>query len=204
VNRKAHWEAVYTTKASEEVSWFQAEPTVSLSLLREVGATPSSTILDVGGGDSRLVDAVLAEGLGRMTVLDLSGTALARARTRLGGRADDVTWIEADITQVELPADAFDVWHDRAVFHFLTEADDRARYAVTAARAVRAGGTLLLFTFAPDGPTRCSGLDTVRYAPEEIARELGDAFEFVRGFATIHHTPAGREQRFSTAVLRRR
>jgi SAM-dependent methyltransferase len=204
MHRKTHWEEVYATKASDEVSWFQAEPTLSLALLQEVGSGASSTVIDVGGGDSRFVDAVIAEGLGHVTVLDISRAALTRAQTRLGTRADDVTWLEADITQVALPANAFDVWHDRAVFHFLTEPLDLARYAAAAATAVRSGGALLIFTFAPDGPTRCSGLATVRYAPEEIAEELGDSFEFVRGFAMIHHTPSAREQRFSVAVLRRR
>ena len=204
MDRKAHWDGVYTTKPSDTVSWYQAEPTRSLALLREVAAGPSSTILDVGGGDSRFVDAVLAEGLRQVTVLDLSGAALARARARLGMRAADVTWLEADVTRVELPTRAFDVWHDRAVFHFLTTPEDRARYAVAAAAAVRPGGTVLLATFAPDGPTRCSGLDVAGYAPEELAEELGDAFSLVRGFGDVHHTPAGREQRFSVAVLRRR
>ena len=204
MDRKAHWDGVYTTKPSTDVSWYQAEPTLSLALLREAGAGPTTTILDVGSGDSRLVDAALAEGLGRMTVLDLSGAALARARARLGTQADEVTWLEADVTQVELPARAFDIWHDRAVFHFLTAPEDRARYAAVAAAALRPGGTALLATFAPDGPTRCSGLEVARYTPEGLAAELGDAFALVRGFGDLHHTPAGREQRFSVAVLRRR
>lgn len=203
MDRKAHWDEVYTTKPSTEVSWYQSEPTLSLALLREVGAGPTSAVLDVGGGDSRLVDAVLAAALGRVTVLDLSGAALARARARLGARAAEVTWLEADVTRAALPAGAFDVWHDRAVFHFLTAPEDRARYAAAAA-AVRPGGAVLLATFAPDGPTRCSGLPVARYTPEGVARELGDAFALVRGFGDVHHTPAGREQRFSVAVLRRR
>lgn len=204
MDRKAHWEGVYTTKASTEVSWYQAEPTRSLALLREAGADPSTMIIDVGGGDSTLADTVLAEGLGRMTVLDVSGAALARARARLGPQADEVTWLEADITHVTLPAQAFDVWHDRAVFHFLTAPDDRARYAAAAVSAVRSGGTMLMATFALDGPTRCSGLKVARYSPEGLAQALGDAFTLVRGFADVHRTPAGHEQRFSVAVLRRR
>jgi SAM-dependent methyltransferase len=204
VNRKAHWEGVYTTKAPNEVSWYQVEPDLSLALLREAGAGPSTAIIDVGGGDSTLTGAVLAEGLGRMTVLDLSGAALARARAQLGSRADDVTWIEADVTDVALPPQAFDVWHDRAVFHFLTAPQDRARYAATAASAVRSGGTVLMATFALDGPTRCSGLEVARYSPEGLAQELGDTFTLVRGFVDVHWTPTGSEQRFSVAVLRRR
>jgi SAM-dependent methyltransferase len=204
VDRRAHWEGVYTTKPSTEVSWYQAEPARSLELLAEAGAGPDSAVVDVGGGDSTLVDAVLARGLGRMTVLDISGAALARARARLGARADEVTWIESDVTRAALPPGAFDVWHDRAVFHFLTERDDRTRYAAVAAAAVRPGGTLLLATFAPDGPTRCSGLPVERYDPEGLARELGDAFTLVRGFGDVHRTPTGGEQRFTVAVLRRR
>jgi SAM-dependent methyltransferase len=194
---------VYTTKPSAEVSWYQAEPTRSLALLREIGAGPATSILDVGGGDSTLVDAVVAAGLGRVTVLDISGAALARARARLGERAADVTWVEADVTRAALPAHAFDVWHDRAVFHFLTQPQDRASYAGVAAAAVRPGGTVLMATFAPDGPARCSGLEVARYSPEGLAQELGDAFTLVRGFADVHHTPSGSEQRFTVAVFRR-
>ncbi|MDQ8144548.1 MAG: class I SAM-dependent methyltransferase [Gemmatimonadota bacterium] len=203
MDRKTHWEQVWTTKASTEVSWYQADPTLSRTLLREIGTDPSTAILDVGGGDSHLVDVVLADGLGRITVLDLSGAALARARTRLGARADEVTWIEADVTTVVLPPQSVDIWHDRAVFHFLTAPDDRARYAAVAASAVRPGGSLVIATFAADGPLRCSGLEVARYTPEGIAEALGDAFRLVRGFGDVHRTPTGAEQRFSVAVLRR-
>lgn len=204
MDRKPHWEAVYTTKQTTEVSWYQSVPMRSLELLREAGAGTASALIDVGGGDSTLVDAVLAERLGHLTVLDLSAAALARAQKRLGARADEVTWIEGDVTCVELPAQAFDVWHDRAVFHFLTEPEDRARYVTAAATALRPGGTLLIATFAADGPTRCSGLEAVRYSPEALAREFGGAFAFQRGFADVHRTPSGGAQRFTVAVLQRR
>ena len=204
MSRKAHWEQVWTTKPSTEVSWYQPDPTTSLALLREVGTTATTQILDVGGGDSRLVDAVLAQGLGRMTVLDISGAALARARARLGAAADAVTWLEADVTAVHLAPASVDIWHDRAVFHFLTDPADRARYAATATAAIRPGGTMLISTFALDGPTKCSGLEVERYAPEGIAAAMGEAFALVRGFSELHRTPADREQRFSVAVLRRR
>ena len=204
MDRKAHWEDVYATKQPTEVSWYQAVPTRSLELLRQAGAGPETTLIDVGGGDSTLVDAVVAERLGRVTVLDISGAALARARERLGARAGEVTWIEADVTRVELPARAFDIWHDRAVFHFLTRAEDRARYAATAAAALRPGGTLVVATFAPEGPTHCSGLEVARYGPEGLARELGAAFVLRHGFADVHTTPGGAEQRFTYAVLERR
>jgi SAM-dependent methyltransferase len=204
MSRKAHWEQVWTTKPSTEVSWYQPDPTTSLALLREVGTTATTQILDVGGGDSRLVDAVLAQGLGRMTVLDISGAALARARARLGAAADAVTWLEADVTAVQLPPASVDVWHDRAVFHFLTDPADRARYAATATAAIRPGGMMLISTFALDGPTKCSGLEVERYAPEGLAEAMGEAFALVRGFRETHRTPADREQRFSVAMLRRR
>lgn len=203
-DRTAHWEGVYRTKGSDEVSWYQAEPTRSLALLREAGAGPATTILDVGGGDSTLVDAVVATGHGRMTVLDLSSAALARARARLGDRAHQVTWIEGDVTQVVLPPQAFDVWHDRAVFHFLTGAEDRRRYVEAATATLRPGGTLLMATFAPDGPTRCSGLEVARYDADALARTLGDGFTLVRAFGDVHRTPAGSEQRFTVARFRRR
>ena len=204
MDRKAHWEHVYTNKQPTEVSWYQAEATLSLELLRDVATHPETRLIDVGGGDSTFVDAVVAMNLARMTVLDISAMALMRARGRLGKRAEEVAWIEADVTRVDLPDNAFDVWHDRAVFHFLNEPADRVRYAAVAAAAVRPGGTLLIATFAPDGPTRCSGLHVERYSPEGLARELGDAFVLTRGFGDVHTTPAGIEQRFTAAVLRRR
>lgn len=204
MDRKAHWEGVYTTKQLTEVSWYQAVPARSLELLRRAGAGPETTLVDIGGGDSTLVDAVLSEHLGRVTVLDISAAALARARERLGARAGEVTWIEADVTRVELPTRSFDVWHDRAAFHFLTQAEDRARYVARAAAALRPGGTLIIATFAPDGPTRCSGLDVAGYSPEGLARELGAAFVLQQGFADVHRTPSGAEQRFTFAVFKRR
>ncbi|HEX5581918.1 MAG TPA: class I SAM-dependent methyltransferase [Gemmatimonadaceae bacterium] len=204
IDRKAHWEGVYATKAPAEVSWYQARPARSLELLAEAGVTATSAVIDVGGGDSTLVDALLERGTERVTVLDLSGAALARARARLGARATGVTWIEADVTSAVLPPGAYDAWHDRAVFHFLTEADDRRRYAEAAASAVRAGGALVIATFAPDGPTRCSALDVVRYDAESLAREFAPQFALVRGLVETHVTPWGAEQRFTYVILRRR
>lgn len=191
MNRKEHWEAVYTTKDVGTVSWYQAEPAQSLQLLEAAGATPESVIIDVGGGDSVLVDRLVERGFRQLTVLDLSGAALSRARARLGEQAATVRWVEADITRAELPRDAYDVWHDRAVFHFLTDADDRARYVATASAVVRRGGTLIIATFAPDGPLRCSGLEVARYSPESIAQEFAEAFTLQHGFAHSHTTPTG-------------
>lgn len=200
----AHWERVYSTKPSNEVSWFQARPARSLELLADVDGGVERRIIDVGGGDSSFVDEVVEHRLGSITVLDLSATALARAKGRLGAGASEVDWIEGDVTRKDLGADAYDVWHDRAVFHFLTFPDDRARYVATAAKALRRGGTLILATFAADGPTRCSGLDVARYDEAGLAREFESSFLFARGLADVHRTPSGAEQRFTYIVLRRR
>ena len=204
MDRKRHWEDVYDVKRSDEVSWYQPRPERSLELLAAAGAVPESAVLDVGGGDSTFVDALVERGFTDVTVLDLSATALARARARLGARAAGVRWIEADVTHADLPSAAYDFWHDRALFHFLTDADDRARYASTAADAVRPGGTLVIATFAADGPTRCSGLDVVRYDAAGLARQFADAFYLVRDLGDVHRTPSGAEQRFTYAMLRRR
>jgi SAM-dependent methyltransferase len=202
MDRRAHWNTVYTTKASTDVSWYQPVPARSLALLQE-RLVPPARIIDIGGGDSTLVDALLESTMGEVTVLDISGAALERARVRLGERAGTVCWIEGDVTQVDLPATSYDAWHDRAVFHFLTVPDDQARYAALAAHAVAPGGTLMLATFAVDGPARCSGLDVVRYSPETLWRAVGDAFALEDSFVGVHRTPSGAEQRFLYAVFRR-
>lgn len=204
MKRKLHWEHVYESKRPDEVSWFQPQPVRSLELLEAAGVSSGAAVIDVGGGDSTLVDALLSRGFGDLTVLDVSGAALERARLRLGDRAAGVTWIEADVTHAELPTAAYDVWHDRAVFHFLTDPVERARYVALAARAVRPGGTLIVATFAPDGPTRCSGLEVARYDADGLAREFAEGFVLATGLADVHRTPAGGEQRFTYASLRRR
>lgn len=204
MNRKTLWEQVYATKHPAELSWFQPRPTRSLELIAQAGAGPETTIIDIGGGDSTLVDALVERGLGRVTVLDISGAALARAQARLGERAHDVTWLETDVTRAELPRSSYDVWHDRAVFHFLTEPTDRARYVTTAAAALRPGGMLVIATFALRGPTSCSGLTVVRYGPRQLAAELGEEFVLRRSLADVHHTPSGTEQRFTYALFQRR
>lgn len=204
MSRKEHWEAVYTARQSAEVSWYQARPARAAELLRRIGAGPHTDVIDVGGGDSTFVDTVVAERLGRVTVLDISAGALDRARARLGERATEVTWIEADVTQVALPPAAFDVWHDRAVFHFLVEPEEQARYVATATEAVRGGGHLVMATFAPEGPPRCSGLEVVRYGPDDLARRFAHGFALVEGFSEEHVTPKGVGQRFTVALLRRR
>jgi ubiquinone/menaquinone biosynthesis C-methylase UbiE len=203
-NWKAHWEAIYGSKAPADLSWYQQQPTRSLELLEGLGMGPSTAIIDVGGGASTLVDALLDQHLGKITVLDISAVALEHAKSRLGLRNNSVVWIEADVTRVDLGADAYDVWHDRAVFHFLTSAEDRRRYVDAARRALRRGGAALIATFSLQGPTRCSGLDVMRYDAEMLARELGSEFSLERSVDDIHHTPFGTPQAFTFAVLRRR
>lgn len=168
MNAKAHWEHVYAHKAPTQVSWYQEHAQLSLDLIHRAGVQKDDPIIDVGGGASTLVDDLLAAGFQRITVLDIAAKALEFAQERLGPRAAQVTWIEADVTQAALPAQAYFLWHDRAVFHFLTQPADRQRYIESACRAVRSGGSLILATFAQDGPERCSGLEVMRYSAERL------------------------------------
>ncbi|MCU0810700.1 MAG: class I SAM-dependent methyltransferase [Thiobacillaceae bacterium] len=196
VDPQQHWENVYRNKATDAVSWFQPHAGSSLRLIRESGAGLDARIIDVGGGASVLVDNLLDTGYRHLTVLDLSESALAEARKRLGARASQVGWRAADITQASLPANAYDVWHDRAVFHFLTDPADRARYVQQVLHAVKPGGHVIVATFGPGGPLQCSGLDVVRYAPDTLHAEFGAPFRLLRHETEVHHTPTGREQEF--------
>jgi trans-aconitate methyltransferase len=200
--RKAHWEHIYETKAENELSWFQERPVVSLDLIRATGVNPGAEIIDIGGGESRLVDALLNEGFGALTVLDVSEKALAAAKARLGPRSAKVAWIAADVTAWK-PSKSYDLWHDRAAFHFLTEADDRQAYAECVTKAVRPGGHVIIGTFAPDGPERCSGLPVMRHDAASIGAILGDKFALVESRRDDHVTPAGATQRFQFSLLRR-
>src|SRR5437870_4768946 len=176
--RQAHWENVYTTKSENEVSWFQQNPAPSFELIVQAGAVSTSAIIDIGGGASRLVDNLVAQGFEDVTVLDLSGAALAAAKSRLeshlGVRAERVSWIVADATTWE-PVRAYDIWHDRAAFHFLTDADDRAAYIARLKRGLKIGGHAVIATFALDGPEKCSGLPVARYDSASLGRTLGTA-----------------------------
>jgi SAM-dependent methyltransferase len=203
VDPKEHWERIYKTKSPGEVSWFQPEATLSLAMIRSVAPDLDAAIIDVGGGASTLVDGLLSAGYSRITVLDLSGEALERSRARLGAVAESVSWRAADILSEALPEAAFDVWHDRAVFHFLTEPSARQRYVEQVARAVKPGGFVLVATFAEDGPTRCSGLDVVRYSSESLHAEFGESFALLKSEREEHHTPAGATQRFVYCLCRR-
>ncbi|MGB8278778.1 MAG: class I SAM-dependent methyltransferase [Methylovirgula sp.] len=202
-DRQNHWDNIYTTKAETEVSWFQESPAPSLDLIRSMSATPQASIIDVGGGASRLVDALLGDGFEAVTVLDLSENALAAAKARLGPASSKVRWLAADVTTWE-PAEAYDLWHDRAAFHFLTEAADRAAYAERIARAVRPGGQVIIGTFALDGPERCSGLPVLRHDAVSIGAVLGDDFELIDMRRHDHMTPAGAIQRFQFSSFRRK
>ncbi|MCC6776022.1 MAG: class I SAM-dependent methyltransferase [Hyphomicrobiales bacterium] len=201
--RRAHWDKVYQTKGDDEMTWFQARPDISLDLIRATGVTTAAAIVDVGGGSSRLVDVLLDEGFSAVTVLDLSEHALGAARARLMERGAKVEWIVADVTTWR-PAASYDVWHDRAALHFLTEERDRTAYAQRVVQAVRSGGHVIIGTFAPDGPERCSGLPIARHDATSLGRILGSSFALAESRGHSHRTPTGTIQRFQFSRFRRR
>ena len=200
---KQHWEQVYKTKDATSVSWFQEHAQQSLQLIRQTGVQRDAGIIDVGGGASTLVDDLLADGYSNVAVLDLSEAALAAARQRLGARAQQVSWLVGDITQVNLPRHAYAVWHDRAVFHFLTTAEEREAYVRAVLRAVRPGGHVIVATFAEDGPKKCSGLPVVRYSADGLHAQFGAPFTLIRHEREEHHTPAGAVQKFIYCMCRK-
>jgi ubiquinone/menaquinone biosynthesis C-methylase UbiE len=193
---QAHWEKVYQTKGADSVSWFQPHATRSLEIIRSIGAAKDARIIDVGGGASTLVDDLLDHGFEHVSVLDLSASALDVTRARLGRLGDGVEWIAGDIRNVDLPAQGYDIWHDRAVFHFLTDPADRMAYVSQVMKAVKPGGHVIVATFAPDGPEQCSGLPVARYAPEQLHGEFGPRFELVEHSSEEHKTPWGSVQHF--------
>ena len=200
---KDHWEKVYTSKAADAVSWFQPHANLSLDLIKATGAGRDAGIIDVGGGASTLVDDLVANGYSDLTVLDLSSSALDAARHRLGAQENKVNWIEADITQVVLPANRYDIWHDRAVFHFLTTPEQRDAYVRTVFNSVKPGGHVIVATFAEDGPLQCSGLPVMRYRADELHDEFGEAFTLLKHQKEAHHTPSGTVQQFVYCYCRR-
>lgn len=195
MDRQRHWDRIYRKRSSDELSWYQAHPATSLRLIASTGVGKEARIIDAGGGDSRLVDRLLDQGYGDITVIDVSAHALHRARERLGDRARLVNWICGDLLEVHL-AETFDIWHDRAVFHFLTDAKDRAAYVRAVLEGLRAGGHLIMATFGPDAPPKCSGLDVVRYSAESLANALGDRVELLESLQQQHITPGGINQQF--------
>jgi ubiquinone/menaquinone biosynthesis C-methylase UbiE len=203
VSLKTHWEHIHKTKTSVQVSWYQEHPVQSLQLIAETGVDKAAQIIDVGGGISTLVDDLLAIGYGQITVLDISAAALQTTQQRLGARAKDVSWLEADVTQVQLPYQFYDIWHDRAVFHFLTDSEDRQRYVKKVKESVKMGGHVIVATFASDGPEKCSGLQVARYAPESLHHEFGEGFELVGSRNELHHTPFGTDQKFIYCYCRK-
>jgi len=200
--RKEHWEKIYGQRRPDELSWFQAEATKSLELILASGIAKDASVIDVGAGASALVDGLLAQGFSRLSVLDISAAALAYARERLGEKSASVRWIEADITLFQ-PAGNFELWHDRAVFHFLVDAADREKYLAVLKKALKAGGTLILAAFAPDGPVSCSGLPVCRYDAKGMAAELGPEFKLLREEPEAHRTPSDTEQKFRYFLFRR-
>lgn len=195
MNRKDHWNQVYQTKEAQDLSWFQGRPDLSLQLIERVGLAKDARIIDVGGGISTLIDSLIEAGYSRLAVLDISGAALSQIQSRLAGKAATVEWFESDVTSFAPPHD-FDLWHDRAVFHFLTEIADRRGYMATLRRALRSGGTAIIATFAMDGPPKCSGLDVRRYDERSIQAELGNEFQLQEIRRETHVTPWQSEQRF--------
>jgi SAM-dependent methyltransferase len=196
MDSQTHWEKIYKEKAPDAVSWYRRHLETSLALIEKTVPSRSASIIDVGGGESTLVDDLLTRGYENITVLDIAQTAIDANRKRLGNASERVHWLAADITTVELPASAYDVWHDRAVFHFLTAASDRVTYVRQIARAVRHGGHVIVGTFGLEGPVKCSGLDVVRYDAESLHKEFGIHFRLLGSSKEQHLTPFGTIQQF--------
>lgn len=196
MDTKEYWEKVYAAKAPEAVSWFRPHLETSLALIERAADARSASIIDVGGGESTLVDDLLLRGYENITVLDVSQTAIELTRRRLGSAAEQVRWLVADIAEIELEPHAYDVWHDRAVFHFLTAPEQRVAYVRQVARSVKPGGHIIVSTFGPEGPTKCSGLEVMRYDAESLHRQFGARFRLVESSQELHHTPTGTVQQF--------
>lgn len=202
MSKKDHWETVYSQKVEADLSWHQEHPSISLDLMEMAGLTPDTSVIDIGAGRSRVVDRLLDLGLRDITVMDLSDSALAASRTRLGEHGSSVTWIEADVT-IWNTSRRFDIWHDRAVFHFLVDPVDRASYVKRLSSSLAIGGHAVVATFAPDCPEKCSGLDVQRYSPDTLSAALGDSFDLVAHRFHKHSTPSGRLQAFQYSLLRK-
>lgn len=202
-SRKDHWEKVYTEKDENQVSWFQEKPVVSLEWIQELQPEPDSRVLDVGGGDSRLVDHLLSAGYRDITVLDISSRALDRSKSRLGTKGEAIHWMEADAVNITMEAPV-DLWHDRAAFHFLTEEADIRSYVRGMKKGIKPGGHAIIATFSKAGPTRCSGIPVQQYAPGDLEALLAPEFELLRSRTMDHETPSGNSQNFLFTAFRRK
>ena len=203
MDRRGHWDTVYRTKRPNEVSWYQPDPALSLAFIRRAVPDLSASIIDVGGGASSLADRLLQLGYSDVTVLDISDAALELGRARLGETASRVSWIAGDVLSAPLPDAGFDLWHDRAVFHFLIDENDRSAYVARVRRALRPDGAVVIATFGEDGPTRCSGLPVARYSADALHAEFGREFQLVDSAREQHVTPAAITQSFVYCVFRR-
>jgi 2-polyprenyl-3-methyl-5-hydroxy-6-metoxy-1,4-benzoquinol methylase len=196
MNQKAHWDKVYSTKPAEAVSWFAPHLETSLKLIHTASARKDAAIIDIGGGESTLVDDLFNEGYRNLSVLDISQTAIEVAKERMGQNASAIQWYCVDIAQASLPEAHFDIWHDRAVFHFLTKQSDRDQYVERVKRSLKHGGYVIMATFGPEGPTQCSDLDVERYDTQELHNQFGDSFELLQSSTEMHQTPMGTTQQF--------
>lgn len=203
MHAKKHWESVYTAKALEEVSWYRPHLDTSLDLIEQLTPSRAAAIIDVGAGASTLADDLRLRSYPNITALDISETALRAAKERLGSHSARIQWLTADVCETDLPRDYYDLWHDRAVFHFLTLAEQRASYVARAAASVKRNGNLIIGTFGPEGPRRCSGLDTVRYDAATLEAEFGTQFALTESRIEWHATPSGAQQQFLYCVLKR-
>lgn len=200
---KSHWNAVYSRKEEAQLSWHQSDPSVSVEFMEKAGLTAASSVIDIGAGTSRVVDALVSRGLTDLTVLDVSQAALDATRSRLGQDGNTVTWIAGDIT-LWRPMRTYDVWHDRAVFHFLVDPEDKAAYIERLSSGLATGGHAIIATFAPDGPQTCSGLPVARYSPEVLAQTLGEEFALIDQRFQSHTTPWGQPQSFQYSLFQRK
>lgn len=196
MNRKNHWENVYQTKDVDQVSWYLDHLDNSFQMILDTKVSKDAAIIDVGGGSSTLVDDLLQHGFADVSILDISGKALENSKERLGQKSESAEWIEADITQVSLPENHYDVWHDRAVFHFLTDENDRRKYVELVKKSLKVGGHIIVASFGLNGPKKCSGLDVVQYSPDSMHGEFGKSFELVKSISETHETPFNTTQEF--------
>lgn len=205
INRQTHWNHIYATKPADEVSWYQGKPEKSLQLIhRFMPVEKHPSVIDIGGGASTLVDHLWAEGYGSLTVLDIAETALAKSKERLGHAARKISWVVGDVTTMDLPINAYDLWHDRAVFHFLVQPEEQTKYVQLVNQALKPGGILVIATFAPNGPEKCSGLPVNRYDCAGLWNILGQNFELLLSDREIHQTPFHTQQAFSYCVFQKR